>query len=717
MRVKCDGREMASAVATFVIALAVFIGSPVRQYADSYYSLLVSESLLRHGTSRLDRFFPLPLDSKRHPGLVPDRWREENRWPPGLPSQLEITGGSLRYRYPLGSSLLSLPFVAVLRVLGVFSVGPDGQYDAAGEQRQQVVIATLLMAAFTTLCYLTARLALPRALSFAVAGGAALGTPVWSTASRGLWSHTWGLLLIGLVVHQVLRAEITGRSRRPILLATLLAWAFLVRPVHAISALAVTGLVASRDRRAARRLVVTGALWFGAFVCWNLATRGAFLPWAYAGHGLTTRAFGSAWAGHLLSPSRGLLVFSPFIAVLLALAFRARRGRRVLGASVVVTVLHFIPLSLLPTWWGGHCYGPRLATDLVPWFVSWAVLALGLGPRLSRLARALLVVSLVWSVTVHGRGALSSATWHWNGHPWNVDRDPSRVWDWSDAQFLAGLTGTAAPGEEAVIPVGSRIALASRPDILRQGWHRTGSLAEIRGRRGVVLFRTDRARPGVAWRLRIGLASAPSSPVLVRLDGRPIGVLPVQREPALHIGVMELPEAAGLAFERTGGGPLHLEWMELAIEPQRPPHGRPIAVGTNEAEPYLGAGWSWGEGRFRWTVGGRADVRFRWNAGQPACLVLRAHPFAVGGHLFAERVSVVLNGRPITVWTFDGPVTQEKTADLPGSALRDENQLSLFLPRVVSPRDAGAGSDGRPLGLAVETLGLHEPWDRLRSAP
>src|SRR6267142_876184 len=90
------------------------------------------------------------------------------------------------------------------------------------------------MAGLAAIFYFLARLALPKLSSLIVAIGGALGTQVWSTASRSLWTDTWGLFLLGVVLLMLMGAA-TGRIRlRPILLATLLSWMYIVRPTFAV---------------------------------------------------------------------------------------------------------------------------------------------------------------------------------------------------------------------------------------------------------------------------------------------------------------------------------------------------------------------------------------------------------------------------------------------------------------------------------------------------
>ena len=119
-------------------------------------------------------------------------------------------------------------------------INKDGSYSLVNEVRLQEIFAAILMSLLGSLFYFTSRLALPVPWSVAVALGGILGTPVWSTLSGSMWSDTWGTLLIGLVILMLL-ADASGKVRlRPILLATVIAWTYFVRPTNAISAIAIT---------------------------------------------------------------------------------------------------------------------------------------------------------------------------------------------------------------------------------------------------------------------------------------------------------------------------------------------------------------------------------------------------------------------------------------------------------------------------------------------
>jgi hypothetical protein len=457
-------RTLSQAGLIFVVAAVVFLSSPVYIFGDSHFTLLLSHHILRHGDIRLDEYLAPPVD----PRLL--RHRPTTRL-----YQVTIVDGHSYYVYPVGSSILSIPFIPVSEALGLSPVRADGRYDLDGELAMQRRLASLLMAALASLFFLTARLVLTPAWSMIVALGGALGTQVWSTASRVLWSHTWGLVLLGLVVFMLVARERRAASANPFLLATMLAWMYFVRPVHSIAVVTVSAYVILRtyDRKASLQYAVTGAAWLLLYIAYSYHYFGQVLPRYYLPRRFiltptlsTLKAYASIAAGHLVSPSRGLLVYVPSI---LFVAYLLARYRRTLP-SVPLTVLGLgnvvglgVVVSAWPVWWGGHSYGPRLLTETVPWLVLLAIMAIGgmLGasapstPR-ARGRRSLeLAVGgtlLILSVAIHARGALAWDTVLWNYFPVDVDRRPQRVWAWREAQFLAGAVKPLGPEAEMYDP-------------------------------------------------------------------------------------------------------------------------------------------------------------------------------------------------------------------------------------------------------------------------
>ena len=428
--------------AVFLFVLVIFLVSRVHQLADSNYTILLSESLIHHHSFTLDGYQIPRLPPKRQLFHVSN----------GDIYQLEYISDHIYYFWPPGSSVLSIPFVALMNLLGTSAANADGSYNPEGEVLIQARMAALLMAVLAVVFYFTSRLFLPPGWSLLLALGASLGTQVWSTASRALWSETWGIFLLGLAILFMIAHEIGRYKLKPALLATLLAWTYFTRPTFAIPIVAITIYILLYHRRLFLSYAVAGAAWFGVFAAYSWYHFGQILPNYY----FVYQHFGSSelgWAllGNLISPSRGLLIYVPvlvFISYLLIRYWATLPVRRLVILALAVVAVHLIVVSSHSPWYGGHCYGPRYSTGIVPWFFLLSVAGVqgyrrshseGSGRRaIGRKMEAFIgAVLLLISVTINGLGATSHATWLWNSRPINVDEQPDRVWDWRHPQFMA----------------------------------------------------------------------------------------------------------------------------------------------------------------------------------------------------------------------------------------------------------------------------------------
>src|SRR5262249_4005510 len=127
------------------------------------------------------------------------------------------------------------------------------------------------------------------------------------------------------------------------------------------------------------------------FVLFNYAVYHTWHSWYYSpsrvGHGGSP--MGEALLGNLLSPNRGLFVFSPVL--LLApygMWLKLRRGRTPLDlALVAIVLLHWLVISSHRPWNGGHTYGNRLFTDVIPLLVYFLIPVVATLPAPGRLVR------------------------------------------------------------------------------------------------------------------------------------------------------------------------------------------------------------------------------------------------------------------------------------------------------------------------------------------
>jgi hypothetical protein len=523
-------------VLIFALSLLVFWFSPVRQVTDSHYSMLLSESLLRHRSFALDGF--------NLPRLEPNASTRDHYVMNGDIWQLELARGHIYYYFPPGSSILSLPFVTIANALGISAANSDGSYNPENETRIQTALAAILMALLAAVFYFTSRLILPHVWSIVIALAGAFGTQIWSTASRGLWSHTWAALLTGLIVYLLVYGEADRRKINPILLASLVAWLYFVRPNGSIVVGAVTVYVLLFRRELFAHYAMTGALWLAGFVAYSWIHFGKLLPSYYQTGRLRFDLLPVALAGNIFSPARGLFIYVPVLLFVLYLLVRFRMYlplARLAWLSLAICGLHILFVSLFANlwgdWWGGASFGPRYTTELVPWFVLLSVLGLkgrmiarkhseaSVAPfqRVSLAAKSAEGASynegavlqgeqanklryraevfvgallLAASVFINARGATSLDTWKWS-QPSTDQQLRSQLWDWSHPQFLAGLQSPKPPVEFPLLQTPTVIDVTSQKagKYLWYGW--SGSEKNLRwtdGREATLVFSLNETR-------------------------------------------------------------------------------------------------------------------------------------------------------------------------------------------------------------------------------
>jgi hypothetical protein len=313
-------------------------------------------------------------------------------------------------------------------------------------ERLEKLAAAIMVAASAALLYLAlTRLTDP---TWALVLGLVYGfcTSSFSISSQALWQHTGGQLTLAAGLYAVLRgrkeswwAGVTGLP---------LGVAVICRPTNAIivALVALYALVGMKAWRLAAWTLPPFAfqLWYN---------------WTYFGHpfhtqfALTDTALWSTpllqgLAGLLLSPGRGLLVYSPiFVLSIVGAAIAWRRGGdpllRALSVGIALTVVVY---ARWVSWWGGGSYGPRLLADLTP---ALTLLLCPLRPWLRRpWARVVFVGLVAWSVFAHGLGAFRDDG-RWNAYP-SVDRFPERLWLWTDNPLVNALTDASGRARAAL---------------------------------------------------------------------------------------------------------------------------------------------------------------------------------------------------------------------------------------------------------------------------
>jgi hypothetical protein len=435
----------------FTIVWAIYSLCPPFTSYDSYWTVPAALRILQSGTTNVDPFVPgSPAPALAALECVP-RGGTALRY-----EQAKGCAGGHWYGYfPLGVSVLSLPLIAVMKLLvavagplvphggAVFSIPQVRSFFAGdflgGGSLVQLWCASFLGAWAAWLQYRISGRFLSRRWAVGLALLFAFGTSEWSIGSRNLFQHGLSAVLLSAALYLALLAR--ERPHLIVYSSIPLALAFTVRPTNALSVVAFTLFVAGAYRKWLWRFLMWSLPVAVPFLAYNLAVRHAVLPLYYFSR--PPLPFWPNILTTLVSPSRGLFVFTPialFSAAGVVLAWQ-RRWRFPLAAYLgAVLVAHALVIA---RWWPGHCYGPRYFADVTPYLIFFLIPCIERWQTFTGLPRracaALFLTLAAWGVFVHARGATSILAQEWSATPVDVDKAPARVWDWRDPQFLRGL--------------------------------------------------------------------------------------------------------------------------------------------------------------------------------------------------------------------------------------------------------------------------------------
>ncbi len=336
----------------------------------------------------------------------------------------------------------------------------------------EMFIASVVVALTTVLLYGVARLFVSRGAAVCLALIFALCTSAWSVASRALWQHGPSMLGLTAALYLILLAR-----RRPALIQLVgipLALAYITRPTNSVSVVLLSLYVLLTYRRYFLGYLLGAAVIAVPFVVFNLSVYHAVLSNYYRlFRDFSSSTLGEALIGQWLSPSRGLLIFSPVILASfygVYLKFQQHTLDRLDKFLMVIIALHWLSISIWPIWWGGWTFGPRMFSDMLPYLVYFMIPVFAAfstwSPVRRRVTVAIGLVLICFSAFVHYRGANSWETlFEWNAQPAPIDLEHSRVWEWRDVQFVRGikysLTGAPVDVVLAGVPL-ERLDLETR---------------------------------------------------------------------------------------------------------------------------------------------------------------------------------------------------------------------------------------------------------------
>jgi len=375
--------------------------------------------------------------------------------------------------------------VAPLYVPAVAYLDLRGRTDSALEHVARVMeklSASFLAALSVSLLYLLLRRRATAKLALVLTIAYAFGTTTWVVSSQALWQHG---IAEALIVGALLFLTGPCTVPRAIALGLLLGLIGGNRPPDVLlgAALGIYALWFWTDRRRAGWLIAAAALPLAMVLFYNLGVGGN----VGGGYGVIGKAaFFShpllpGVAGLLVSPTRGLFIFSPFL-LFLALLWRhlpRAREERILIFTMAIAIVLQIMLYAKADWRSGMSWGPRYMTDFLP-FLMWMLV-----PVVAALRRAGQIVFGI-AVGVAVVMEIIGAFWYVDTVDLPIyafEKGPDKMrgaWVWWNAPYLSSLRNGLAPRDLLIeargsfdgLEVGGRqvTAVAAGQEVVATGW-------------------------------------------------------------------------------------------------------------------------------------------------------------------------------------------------------------------------------------------------------
>jgi Dolichyl-phosphate-mannose-protein mannosyltransferase len=352
----------------------------------------------------------------------------------GLPWFLQRIKGHIVSTYPPWAGVLALP-VYLLPVVGGLSPQSPLIHDL------EKLSASLITALSVVLLFFALRRLTNEKNAWFIAIVYAFGTSSFSTSSQALWQHGPSQLFLALTIYWLVRG--LEEPRWSAYAGFALAVAIICRPVNGLIALPIGAYMLQKRRDQLMGFLLAAFPPLLLFMAYNIHYFGSLFTTGFIARAVSPSSFWKE-SSHLLStplheglvavlisPSRGLFIYSPILLVSFV-------GMIMVWKTPKQTLLKCLSLAPLPiilltakwiNWWGGGSYGPRLLADITP------ILCLFLYPAFewmrSRLFfKYIIACLLVLSIGLHGLRVFGGGDW--NGHP-NIDYHPERLWSWVDS--------------------------------------------------------------------------------------------------------------------------------------------------------------------------------------------------------------------------------------------------------------------------------------------
>jgi MFS family permease len=397
---------------------------------DSISTTVLPVSIIREGNLDLDEFRALLSTHTRALDLSLNEFG-------GIQEQ----HGHLVTSYPLGAAIMAVPFFWIADRMHYLREWHH--YRVVGK-----IAASFMVALSASFVFLALRLTLPATVCWLIALFFGLGTSAWPVSSQELWQHGPGTLCLAASAYVLARFSGSPSQRFAFMAGLFLALAVLCRLLNVVPVIALSCFILFHHRNYAVAFFAPLVACALAIAYYNIATYGQLS----GGYDAIYQSQWHAWRGlnsHnaysnpllqgltdvLLSPGRGLFLYSPFLipAYVASIYFLIRPPQPLLRYLALWVILMSLALAKNTLWWGGANFGPRYFSETC---VALAMLTGACWPLLTRcrFCYPAFIASGLFSISINGIGAVFAP--YGCTDPTAVDRHPDWLRSWRHPEIL-----------------------------------------------------------------------------------------------------------------------------------------------------------------------------------------------------------------------------------------------------------------------------------------
>jgi hypothetical protein len=375
---------------SWFVVYKIGLNNLVIQSEDTLPTIFLPVTVLKEGTLYADTYYKMLLDKYPHPddksyvkGLVPFYLKKV------VPSIGLSSDQSLSPHYitafPIISGLLAVPIYLIPVLMGI-NITWENLY-VLSHLSSSFIVA--LSGGFMYLL-LKKHFVSSKKKALLLTGVYLFGTVNYALISQALWQHGSVQLFTILGVYFLLNAlsnETFDKLSQYFWSGLFIGLAVLSRPTAALSYVLLFSLIYFASRSSIKALFYRTFFYFlglvpvAVFFIWYNATY--FLDIGNQGY---SSQLGNSWLskfpegflGVWLSPSKGILIYSPIIIFSLLGTFLVLRksGWRTnykYAIFALIVLIHTLVIGKWKHWYGGWSFGYRMSSDIIPYLILMMV--------------------------------------------------------------------------------------------------------------------------------------------------------------------------------------------------------------------------------------------------------------------------------------------------------------------------------------------------------